>query len=278
METGENKPIYSLFDLQFLQHQNLSDCYLNVQIGQHHFQYCIFAQNQLVGIEHYDVSISKLADLIPSLKWINNDYKSINLSSTSFFSTLIPNSIFDSSKKEKYLNLNFEYSSKLESSSETIKSIDAQNVFGLSFAEKELLNTFFSKASIQHYATPLINMLHSKCKTIEKPKAFLGVHKQHIELCVFNKDGLAFFNLFKFVTAQDIAYYTLSIYEQLKLNPDDIELNISGTIEKTSELYKLLYTYIRHVSFQKLDHSVSLSPVVKELPEHFFHHLIHQRL
>ena len=277
METGESKPIYSLFDLQFLQHQKLSDCYLNVQIGQHHFQYCIFAKEQLVGIEHYNVSISKLSDLIPSLKWINNDFKSINLSTTSFFSTLIPNSIFESSKKEKYLNLNFESASKLETSSETIKSIDAQNVFGVSFAEKELINTFFSKATIQHYATPLINMLHSQCKNIEKPKVFLGAHKQHIELCVFNKDGLVFFNLFKFLNDQDIAYYTLSIYEQLKLNPDEIELNISGTIEKTSELYKLLFTYIRNVTFQKRDRSIDLSPVIKGLPEHFFHHLIHQR-
>ncbi|MEA3399321.1 MAG: DUF3822 family protein, partial [Patescibacteria group bacterium] len=52
------------------------------------------------------------------------------------------------------------------------------------------------------------------------------------------------------------AYFLLFVLEQLKLNPEEIELIFIGAIEKSSNLYEIIFKYIRIKPFKKfLRHS-----------------------
>ena len=60
-------------------------------------------------------------------------------------------------------------------------------------------------------------------------------------------EGKIFFNSFDYKSKEDILYYLLFTFSELSLNPDNIHLVCCGLIDLDSELYALLYNYIRNI-------------------------------
>jgi hypothetical protein len=52
-------------------------------------------------------------------------------------------------------------------------------------------------------------------------------------------------------------YYILFVAEQFQLNPDDFLLILMGEIELESAIYKLIYQFVRNVSFYITKNSIS---------------------
>ena len=67
-----------------------------------------------------------------------------------------------------------------------------------------------------------------------------------MELTYFLKNKLMFYNRFNFTTKEDVIYYLLFAIDQLKLNPEEIPVVITGNISEDN--YKIIYKYIRNVS------------------------------
>ena len=98
-----------------------------------------------------------------------------------------------------------------------------------------------------------------------------------MDVLVCNKQGLQLFNTFKHQSAEDFIYYTLFVCEQLELNTN-IDCCLLGEIDKPSGIYDLAYKYIRNIRFMKRNENVKLSPVINQIPEHFYYPLLHQHL
>ena len=58
-----------------------------------------------------------------------------------------------------------------------------------------------------------------------------------------------FYNIFEYQTKEDFIYYILFTLEQLELSTDKTNVSLLGDINKQSELYKILYTYVRNIVF-----------------------------
>ena len=69
-----------------------------------------------------------------------------------------------------------------------------------------------------------------------------------MELIYFVKNKLVFYNRFDFNTKEDLIYYLLFIIDQLKLNPEETPVVITGDISKDDDNYMIIYKYIRNVS------------------------------
>jgi len=78
---------------------------------------------------------------------------------------------------------------------------------------------------------------------------YINVSNQNLEIVVLKNKKLELYNIFSFTTKEDFIYYILFVAEQLKLNPEEINVILLGAIEKESELFTILYQYIRNVSF-----------------------------
>ena len=61
-------------------------------------------------------------------------------------------------------------------------------------------------------------------------------------------------NNFQFQTGNDAAYYLMLVINQFKLNPEVIEVCMSGQIEKDTEVYNTVFRYIRNLTF--LDYTI----------------------
>lgn len=69
-----------------------------------------------------------------------------------------------------------------------------------------------------------------------------------------------YYNCFKYKNKDDLLYFTLLTYKMLGLTPETYPLTLSGLVEKDSEVFQLLYQYIRNVY-------ITDYPVPIQLPE-----------
>ena len=55
-------------------------------------------------------------------------------------------------------------------------------------------------------------------------------------------------NTYNFQAPEDVLYYVLFGFEQFDLNPEQIPLALAGSVSEQSELFDLLFKYVRNVS------------------------------
>ncbi|VAW25876.1 FIG032012: hypothetical protein, partial [hydrothermal vent metagenome] len=101
----------------------------------------------------------------------------------------------------------------------------------------------------KHASTILIEKLLNVYKNTEEVIFFINVTKTNFDIVVFKNKKLELFNSFHFKTKEDFIYYVLFITEQLNLNPEEFKLVLLGDIEKNSDVYNILYQYIRNITF-----------------------------
>ena len=94
-----------------------------------------------------------------------------------------------------------------------------------------------------------------------------------IEISVVENEQLQLFNIFEYHSKEDFIYYVLFVFEQLKLDVETTIIHLSGNIDKNDELFNLIYTYVRHVEFEKLNFSYNYSEKVSSDKLHH-HYLI----
>lgn len=82
-------------------------------------------------------------------------------------------------------------------------------------------------------------------------EALVYMYQNHFDLCIFQQKKLILSNSFGFQTAEDVAYFLLFTLEQLKIDTEVVKVRLWGNIEEDSDLFKLLYTYLRHISVPK---------------------------
>ena len=103
------------------------------------------------------------------------------------------------------------------------------------------------------FGNQLIETLLNKYKNLDSDFCFVNVTNFNFEIVVLKDKKLALFNCFSFKTKEDFIYYILFTAEQLNLNPEEFNLVLMGDIEKESELYGILYQYIRNIKFYNLE-------------------------
>ncbi|MBI4929987.1 MAG: DUF3822 family protein [Bacteroidetes bacterium] len=192
--------------------------------------------------------------------------------------TLIPNPLFDEENKKSLLEFNHPVSTDEKIHSDILRNLKARNLFSVSGKFESEIKSQFTNARIHHGFTAFVEglLVHNKNNTGKK--VFANFYSSYFEIAILDGRNLLFSNSFQYKTSEDIAYYILFVYEQLHLNPETIELVLSGEIEKTDKEHSLLYTYIRTIKFASLPEGFSYSYKFEEIPSHKFFTLFSQYL
>ena len=89
---------------------------------------------------------------------------------------------------------------------------------------------------------------------------------------------MIFNNSFVFTTKEDLLYYILFSFEQLKLSANNISVELFGQINKDDENYKLLYDYIQNMTFGKDLKGINFADEFKNLCKYQYYALFSQVL
>ncbi|HEY4797775.1 MAG TPA: DUF3822 family protein [Bacteroidia bacterium] len=202
--------------------------------------------------------------------------------------TLVPAALFDEENKKSFLGFNHEIKDEEEIFVNTLHTIDAKNIFTVPKSLTADIRKRFPNAHFIHSSTAFLDGLLAQHKNNTGKRVFANftssIHpagektESYFEIALLEGKELLFSNVFKYKTPEEIAYYVLFVYEQLDLNPDSVELILSGEIEKTAKEHTLLYTYIRNIRFAVRPEGFSYSYKFEEIPNHNFFSLFTQYL
>jgi hypothetical protein len=192
--------------------------------------------------------------------------------------TLVPTKFFNETDRRVYF-------SNLTNISETdiaevdgIRSIDFKNIYLVDNQLFKQTLDVFQHARIHHYMTPMILGYQQLAEKNHGHQVFANVRDGWIQVFFFDGAGLIYANHFAFHTSQDFIYYILLVYEQFKLNPENIPLSLSGSLTESSELYRIAYRYIRHVNWVGIPSYLRLGNQFTGVPPHFYFDLFSIKL
>jgi len=279
METGESNPISIQSDNFNIALAN--SYHLSIQLGISHFSYCLLNTTTFTYDYAKKYSLSSKEDIATEItEIINNDaiikadFSSQSVAFVNFPSTLVPNILYKEEEAEALLAFNTEVNGKILT--DNILSQKAHLIYAVPESIVSIVSNFFPKAKQKAQESILIQQ-YSQLNT-DTEKAYLYLNEQKVGITIFKGDQLIFNNTFDYTTKEDLLYYSLFSFEQLKLSPESIDVTVFGTIEKEDEYFNLLYDYIRNVKLGERPHQFTFPTVFSSIAPHKYFGLFTQVL
>ena len=171
-------------------------------------------------------------------------------------STLVPSDLFDNKNSLNYLKYNTTIQINDLAANDLILDDEVNNLY-IPYTD---INNFiferFKAFDFYHYSSLILNKFSKELIDKFSKKVFLNVNDRFVDIIYFDNKKLIFYNSFDYNSNEDIIYYLLFSFSELNIDPDKIHLACYGLIDLQSELYELIYTYIRNVELiesEKID-------------------------
>lgn len=243
-------------------------------------------EKKYIALKSYDthncVNYVDLAELIDKIvaneEILQQQFESCSASIGNQLNTLTPEALYDENQAREILAFNQVLLQTENESHDRLNSIKAYNSYILPEELNRCLSKHFPNCNWIHDSTVLIESLMRQYKHEKKPCVYLSIQQNYFEMTLTEGPKLEFYNSFDYKSAADLIYYILFASEQLSLNPNEVEYKILGEIEKESEIYKLLYKYIRKLYFIERNSNYEYSFMLDEISPHFFYKLLNQHL
>lgn len=155
--------------------------------------------------------------------------------------------------------------------SEAIKQMDAKNIYRVPAAVDMVLQVAFPSAVFQHSNTILLPFLQQT-----QQQLFCIVYHNSIKVFLFVDGLLQLVQFYPYNTPSDVAYHLLNTCQLHKVLPAEITLTLDGFIDQDSNLYQELYRYFLNIRFNDPAADVQVNEEIRQLPVHFFGHLINE--
>ena len=99
------------------------------------------------------------------------------------------------------------------------------------------------------------------------------VRQGQFDVIITDNGKLLLSNIYTYHSAEDFIYFLLFAGEQLKLNPEKIDLEISGEVESDSALLNIARKYVRNVRFAERPAGVRFTDGFSQFPPQYHYGL-----
>lgn len=230
------------------------------------------------GVYTWPVLCENISAIIKGNKNLQVSFKSVSAAVVHNRSTLVPNPLFEKENKEKYIRFNHSVEGEDTVMVDDLVNMGTKNIYALPDCLERTLRTHFGNVKFIHHSTALLENILLQHKHDNVQRVTVHVQMAHFEVIVTGEKKLLFYNSFGYQASEDFIYYLLFVCEQLKLNPDNLELTLLGEITRNSAIYNILHKYVRNIRFGERSHSFEYSIRLTEIPTHFYYNLFNQYL
>ena len=242
---------------------------LSIQVNLNGLSFCILNRTSntieflnTIQFHHklnpFDV-LNRLKTELSANSVFSDEFDTVTVIHQNELSTLVPKTLYDENNKADYLKFNTKILKTDFIADEDIAVNDSVNLYIPYININNYIFETFGEFIYKHSSTILIDTVLQKSSQNSNAVMYLHVNISMIEVAVVENGQLQLFNVFEYYSKEDFIYYVLFVFEQLKLDVETITVHLSGNIDKNDELYDLLYTYVRHVEFEKLNFSYNFS-------------------
>ena len=180
--------------------------------------------------------------------------------------TLVPRRLFQHSAIAAYFKLLLA-PAEYQYTYDELPEFDAYLISATQAKQAKLFAEFFPQQRIRHQAVPLLRFFRELAQQNDH-SIFVHFRHQVAQIAVFERQNLLFYNSFTFIAAADLLYYVLLAYDQFRLNPRDIPLDVAGSLLEDSEVYRMLYRFVREIRFVAPSKKFHLPRQEQALPDH----------
>ena len=281
METGENSP--NLIQASNFNIALSKQYHLSIEIGLNNCAFCILDTKSLsytyfkthdFTANSVEQSTDKLRSIINKSDVLKANFSSLSVAYNGFPNTLVPLSVYTKNNEKETLELNTTLYENIFR--DEIKLQEVKLIYSVPESINAIIDSFFPTASCHAQETNLINQ-YSQLQN-SGTKVYINISTNNMLITIIKSGRLLFNNSFVFSTKEDLLYYTLFSFEQLKLSADNIAVELFGEISKEDENYKLLYEYIRNITFGESTQGVIFPDEFKNVAKHQYYGLFSQVL
>ena len=255
---------------------------LSILIGMDSFAYIITGENREVEmIREFEIEATRIERIVAEIQTIidedkplNLPYKRIRMAYTGSIVTIVPDRLYDREKRPQYLQQLTQVEEHYEFRSDRLETIEAQNVYALEEELGVFLRTSYPGTLFFHLSTVLFNQLHPFTSNKNGYNLFVNVRGRNLNIFLFQKDTLVFSNSFQYQASKDFVYFIMLVFDQFELDSHKIPIYLSGQIIEQSEIYKLLFRYVKHIQFLPKLSTHRFGAKLQEIEPHLFFDLI----
>ena len=235
-----------------------SNIKLSIHVSLNELSFCIIdvISKEISFLRTYSLSKTStpkelLKTLIKGFKEndeLSNNFSSVKIIHYNNLSTVVPEPLFDKNNALSYLKFNSKILQNDYVAFDKIFNNESVNVYIPYVNVNNYIFKMFNTFIYKHYSSIILEKVKLNEKNTTNPSLYLNININHMELTYFVKNKLVFYNRFDFSTKEDLIYYLLFTIDQLKLNPEEIPVVITGNITENDDNYMIIYKYIRNVS------------------------------
>ncbi|HLV38577.1 DUF3822 family protein [Xanthomarina sp.] len=234
---------------------------LSIQISLNGLSFCILNKetNTISYLKHFETdkklspfdALDFLKHLFNTEKELQEIFDKVHVIYINELATIVPKALFNEDYLADYLKFNSKILKSDFIAYDNLDINDSVSVYVPYVNVNNYIYETFGSFTYSHFSTILVDKVLQLEKHAEAVMFYVNVNKDHFEIVITNQGKLKLYNTFDYSSKEDFLYYILFTMEQLKLNPEKINVVLLGDIEKESDLYTILYKYIRHISFGK---------------------------
>jgi len=271
-------PHTSFFDKSFDKTSLHADI-LSIQLSMHGLDFSVYDNSKnkyialqsfkFVGVKDENKLIDELETVFKENDWLLSKFKKVNFLYSNPSCTLVPVALFAEREKNKYLAFNQPVSDGFVADFNILKNANAVNVFQISETLLKKVTSTWKDLSIFHTSSVFIESLLINYKNkVGNNTLFVQSYNEYFEIVYLKESKLYYHNTFHFRTKEDFIYFLLAAIEQLKLNPEEVKIILSGAIDKSSIYFEMVYQYIRTSEFIERNDTFNYSYVMDKLVHH----------
>ncbi|MFC5408553.1 DUF3822 family protein [Larkinella bovis] len=264
---------------------SMTDSYqLCLEMSHERFRFCVVEpeQRQCFWLEDYTFpTLLTENPLLPSLRSIYQNHpllqssywKKIQVSVNSPSFTLIPTSLYRKEYRAQYLQLmrGNPLSLSEHALTYTHQKEDFQAVFSIDNALTDWLAATYplQQLTIVHQSSALIQATAASDLVLDSSqKLSLNFEDESVTL-VFRKAGrFMYCNRFAYKNATDLVYYILYVINELKTEPKELKVILSGEITPFADIFTSLEQFLPNIRFGSTPPNLKLTAAFDEVPEH----------
>lgn len=275
-----------LRDQNLSKNTNTSD--LSILIGVDRFSFLVsdMQQNvQALKSYHYPQPITGgysltngVNDICRSDALLALPYQSVRIGIQNTNNTLVPASLFVEGELGIYLRNSIDFPVEDRLQADGVSELNLRNVFSVEAALCEVLETYFPTAKLFHHQSAVLKGCAKLAAVQSGHQMFVNVQEKELQVMAFVGRDLLFNNVFPFHSPNDFIYYLLLVYHQFQLKPEVVPLTIAGLLVKDSQIYHLLYRYIRLLNLVQTPDYYRFAPDLAKQDLHFFFDLYSLKL
>lgn len=241
---------------------------LAIRVGECYCSFAIIdlATTQLTRMAHYgeeEITASHLDEIFSANPDLNKNFTDVLVCYDYPQHTMIPSEHYRAEDAPVLLQAMCGNNSNASIVSELVPGWQMYSVYAVPKDIYEWMNRKFPAGKYWHHYSVAIKSIAgadaSGCISID-----LGT--DNFSLVVGKSSSFLLAQNFSYSSPADVLYYLLKVCQQFNLKQQDVNLILSGLIEKDSSLYKVLHQYFLNLEFRDALWNLDSN----EYPAHFF--------